>query len=577
MTAIANLTDDAAPLCVEVGDVRVSAIPSAKGNPTVQLHVAGVHVHMHCFALANATQRAKFAAFVPAHRDAVAAALLILAEQYASRPAASEKPDTAGVVVADVEPWRHPVDVAEVLDLVRARIETHVHLPPHGAAVVAGWLLLTHLLDVLSTAPILWVYSPMKGCGKSTLLDLLTLLAARALKAENATLSALFRIAERHRATLILDEIDQWMHGDRRSDVAGLLNAGFSVGGRFLRSVGDDHEPKAFNVFGFRAVAGIGATLHDTTRSRSYRVPMERAPAGALPVALQPTHAGAWADPLRQHLARAALQLSEGMAARLRDPDATAYPASFDGRARDLWLPLLALGAELGAPWEMRFRDACLAMTHAAASDVTDVGELLLADCRRYFADHVNVPVTPTGLVRWLVEQEGAPWSEYRHGRDPITTRGLSTLLDRFRIHAVDPEWHGVGCDAKKERRYHAADFAAAFGRYLFDENKNAPVPHGVPSVPSVPSVPESRDVGTLGTHGTPFQTVERNYLPMVRATMIDGTMHELPAASPDLADTAMRALLVSVEPIDQPPPDSMPMGGPEPIDDEYWLALDAA
>ena len=563
-----------APLCVEKDAVKVSVIRSPKGNPTVQLHVAGELRHLNAFALTNATQRAKFAAVVPEYREPIAAALLELAELHASQPVAPH--ETAGVVVAVVEPWPDPVDVSQVLELVRERIERHVHLPPHSGAVVTGWLLLTHLLDALSTAPILWVYSPMKGCGKSTLLDLLTLLAARPLKSENASLSALFRIAEKYRATLILDEVDQWMHGDRSRDVAGLLNAGFSVGGRFLRSVGDDHEPKAFDVFGFRAVAGIGATLHDTTRSRSYRVPMERAPAGALPVPLQPTHAGAWADPLRQHLARAAVQLHDGMSARLRDHDATEYPAGLDGRARDLWLPLLALGAELGEPWRTRFADACCAMTDAAAKDVTDIGELLLADCQRYFADHQHAPVTPTALVAWLIDQDGAPWLEYRHGRDPISTRGLADLLGRFKISASKPERHA----GRKERLYHAGDFSAAFGRYLPDEKQKVPVRSGVPSVPRVPATRDDGTDGTHGTHGTHGtlpQTVEENRSSTVRVTMKDGTTHEMLANSPDLTDDAMRPLIARIEPLGDTAPSIIPMAGPEPVDDGYWRALDTA
>jgi hypothetical protein len=326
-------------------------------------------------------------------------------------------------------------------------------------------------------------------------------------------------------------------------------------------------------VFGFRAVAGIGATLHDTTRSRSYRVPMERAPAGALPVPLQPTHAGAWADPLRQHLARAGVQLHDGMSARLRDHDATEYPAGLDGRARDLWLPLLALGAELGEPWRTRFADACVAMTDAAAKDVTDLGELLLADCQRYFADHQHEPVTPTALVMWLVAQDGAPWIEYREGRHPISTRGLAQLLGRFNISASKPEWHA----GRKERLYHAGDFSAAFGRYLRDEKQNGPVRSSVPSVPSVPASRDDGTDGTDGTHGTLPQTVEENKTATVRVTMTDGTTHELPANSADLTDDAMRPLIARIEPLGDTAPAIIAMAGPEPIDEGYWRSLDSA
>jgi hypothetical protein len=435
----------------------------------VRIRLDGVIVSMDTIDPANARARAKCLAGLPVeHHAAADRALITLADRIGET---SARQDTAqsSVTIAPVEPWPEPVCVESVLNALVERIARHVRLPPHGAAVVAVWIVLTYLLEVLPVAPILWVYSPTRGCGKSVLLDLVALLAARALKSENATVSALFRIAEKDRATLILDEIDQWLIGDRHGEVSGLLNASFTKGGRFLRTVGEDFEPKAFDVFSFRAVAGIGATLHDTTKSRAYRIAMTRAPAGALPPPLQTMYADPWAVPLRQQVARAAHQLRDGIAARLEDPHATEYPPHLDGRARDLWLPLLALGAEIGEPWSSQLTDACVAMSRAAAADVVDVGELLLLDCRRFFAERDGKPTEPADLLAWLLNQEASQWPEYRKGH-PLTSRGLATLLARFKINS-EPGW----VDGKKARWLHAEQFADAWRSYLPEIEKGGP------------------------------------------------------------------------------------------------------
>lgn len=484
------------------GTIALTWLPGRR-RPVATLTLDGVRLAAEALDLASPNARKRLADEVPASATAeVAAALLNLAD--ASPPPSPSKTgnaDTVGALIPPVEQWPVAVDPADVLASVVARIARHLHLPPHAAEVLAAWLLLTYLLDVLPVAPILWAHSPTRGCGKSVLLDLVALLAARALKSENATLAALFRLAEAHRATLVLDEIDQWLIGDRHGEVSGLLNASFTRGARFLRTVGDDNEPRAFDVFSFRAVAGIGHTLHDTTRSRAYRIPMERAPSGHLPVPLQTMHAESWASPMRQQLARAAAQLSDGLADRLSDPDAVAYPEHLDGRARDLWVPLLALGAELGNGWAEQMHEACIAMTTADSANEADIGVMLLSDTKRHFDEIGTGHTTPGALLAWLIAIEGSVWGEYKQGK-PLSPRGLSTLLKRFGIAPEAPTRREGG----KLRWLNLEQFEAAWARYLPADDP-APVceASGEVSQASLVSLVSHKNgtPGTAGTEGT--------------------------------------------------------------------------
>ncbi|MCO4098781.1 MAG: DUF3631 domain-containing protein [Gemmatimonas sp.] len=416
----------------------------------------------------------------------------------------ADTPVSVSGLVRPVQAWPEPVAADMVLEALLARIAMHLHLPKHADVVVVAWLVLTYCLDVLPVAPLLWVRSPTRGCGKSTLLDLVTLLAARSLKCENATLSALFRLAERDRATLVLDELDQWLIGDRAGEITGLLNAGFSRGGRFLRSVGDDHEPKAFDVFGFRAVAGIGRTLHDTTRSRAYTITLERAPAGVHPRPLQAMHADTWADPMRQQLARLGEQLRAPLADALHEDAAhLPFPSHLDGRARDLWGPALALGNAIGGPFSVLLSEACDALTRRSADEEADIGVLLLLDIRRYFADHQDASVQPTALLAWLHDQEGSPWADYRQSR-PLSARALHDLLKRFDIASTAPQWH----EGTKARWLHAAMFADAWARYCPeptepDDSNAFPSAHPSHVLPPSQVSPNAGTDGTETTHGT--------------------------------------------------------------------------
>ena len=67
--------------------------------------------------------------------------------------------------------------------------------------------------------------SPTKRCGKSTLLMLLRHLVNRPVLASNISSSALFRVIEQGRPTLLIDEGDRLLRGNHK--LKGILNAGY--------------------------------------------------------------------------------------------------------------------------------------------------------------------------------------------------------------------------------------------------------------------------------------------------------------------------------------------------------------
>src|SRR4029453_1054180 len=109
---------------------------------------------------------------------------------------------------------------------------------------------------------------------KTTLRDVVATLVPKPLATENLSTPVMFRVVEKYRPTLLADECDSWLNGNE--DLLGLLNAGHKCGGRALRCVGDDFEPRAFNVFAPVVLAGIGS-LPGTLNDRAIVVRLARA------------------------------------------------------------------------------------------------------------------------------------------------------------------------------------------------------------------------------------------------------------------------------------------------------------
>jgi putative DNA primase/helicase len=92
-------------------------------------------------------------------------------------------------------------------------------------------------------------------------------LVLRPLPSTNVTPAAIFRVIEAHRPTLLIDEADTFLY--HNDELRRVLN-GNRKGSTVLRTVGDDHEPRAFATYSACAVALIGAlpdTLHDRSVS----------------------------------------------------------------------------------------------------------------------------------------------------------------------------------------------------------------------------------------------------------------------------------------------------------------------
>ena len=365
------------------------------------------------------------------------------------------------------EPWPEPVDGASLLNGIAAAIRQHVVLTDHARDITALWTLHTYLIDRFLVSPRLGISSPTKGCGKTLLLDVLSRLVARPLPTTNVTPAAIFRVVEAHHPTLLIDEADTFLYDN--DELRGVLN-GNRKGSTVLRTVGDDHEPRAFAIYSACAIALIGR-LPDTLNDRSAHVELKRRLPSEQAEPFRPDRA----DHLDE-LARKAVRWTKDNAVRVGEADPE-MPDGIINRAADNLRPLLAIADAAGGEWAQRARKAAEASRSADDHDASRL-ELLLGDIRDVFKE---IEMSSADLVKGLVAIEGRPWAELGKSRKPLSQNRLARTLKPLGIAPKN-----VGPEDARVRGYILADFKEAFERYLVPEGASQP-----------PIRPERDEIGT--------------------------------------------------------------------------------
>lgn len=379
-------------------------------------------------------------------------------------PNASSGPRAMPAAFENPEPSAEPVRGAELLDEIANVLSRFVVMPVHGAEVAALWILHTFVYDIFEFTPRLLITSPSMRCGKSRLFRVLAALVSRPLACEGITGPALFRSLEKYRPTVLIDEGDTMLGGRETSEVLrGVINAGHQRGGRVIRCVGDEAEPKTFDVFAPIAIAMIGkppATIVDRSiqlemRRRTASEKVDRFEAGrSLREALAPLAQKCvrWSQDQRSHL----------LSSR------PVVPAGIDDRAADCWYGLLAIADAAGGRWPSLARAIAVAVM-SGRDNSEGLGVELLHDLKALFDSRDVDRLSTSNIVAALVGLEERPWLEFRRGQ-PITPRQLATLLAAFGIRSRNMRMP----DGTVPKGYLRRDFEDAWNRY-FPEHEGDP------------------------------------------------------------------------------------------------------
>jgi putative DNA primase/helicase len=281
----------------------------------------------------------------------------------------------------------------------------------------------------------------------------------------NTTPAALFRSVEIWSPTLLIDEADTFM--GKADELKGIVNAGHTPSSAFvLRVVGDDHQPRRFNTYCPKALAGINLPKHlpDSTMSRAVVFNLRR----KLPH--ETVERLRHADPklfeeIASKLARFAMDYTDQV--RRARP---ALPDALNDRDQDNFEPLLAIAECAGSDWVRKATEAALKLS-ASNADSTGIGNDLLADIQLVYVRKQIGKITTHNLISALCEDEERPWATFNHGK-PITPRQLSRLLAPYGIR---PKTVRFGNTTPKG--YDIYQFEDAFARYLSSPRESAETP----------------------------------------------------------------------------------------------------
>jgi len=363
-----------------------------------------------------------------------------------------ENSSTEGIDFDDVEPWPHPVEPAALLSDLVAVIKRFIICPDETAHASALWIAMTWFMDVVQVAPLAVITAPEKRCGKSQLLFLLGRLVHRPLAASNITPAALFRAVDAWKPTLLVDEADAFMKDNE--ELRGLLNCGHTRDSAYIvRVVGDDHTPKRFNVWGAKALAGIGH-MADTIMDRSIVLELRRKLPHEEVLRLRHAEPGLF-DDLSAKLARFAIDTRERL--RRCRPD---LPNALHDRAQDNWEPLLAIAEMAGGEWPQIARHAALKLSRST-EDGSTMGNELLADIREVFESKRLAKISTADLIQHLCDDDEKSWATYNRGR-AITPRQVAKKLKEYGIASKNLR---VNYDVVKG--FDHDQFKEAFARYL--------------------------------------------------------------------------------------------------------------
>jgi putative DNA primase/helicase len=369
-----------------------------------------------------------------------------------------------GIIFPEHERWPDPVDGTELVADIEAFFERFVHAPAESILAAALWTIWTHAFDLFDIAPLLVLTSPTKRCGKTTMLKLIGSVAARRLFSSNVTGAVLFRVIEKYRPTLLIDEADNFARFN--DELKGLLNAGHErMTAQATRTVGDDHDVKTFSTWAPKAFTAIGS-LPDTVEDRAIRIVMLRKPADVRKDRARSKALTAAANPLASRCVRWAAD----NAVLIRGMEEPALDALHD-RAADNWAPLVVI-AELCGVRDRAERAAAV----LTSGEEAGVGELLLEHVREAFGDLDRIGTAE--LLEALVNRDDGPWAKWWASDvdSPAGRKKAAADLAR-KLRRFDPALkagrHMSG--GERERGYDRAQFKDIWKRWLPTEASTSP------------------------------------------------------------------------------------------------------
>ena len=323
-------------------------------------------------------------------------------------------------------------------------------LPDFAIILLLLWVISTHAFSVAQVSPILALISPVMRCGKTTVLAVLEKLVFRAMTTANITAAALFHAVEMYRPTLLIDEGDTFLR--QSEDLGGIINSGHTPTSAYVIRI-ENGVPRKFSTWCPKAFASIGA-LPATMQDRAIAIRMRRKRSSEVVESLRDANPAEF-DALKSKIARWTKDNLQAISAcRPILPDLSS------DRAKDNWVPLLAIAECLGPECAQAARNAAISLEQGWDSPGS-IAEEFLVDTAEAFERSEMTRMRTVTLIDYLCAEDEKPWATYNRGR-PITPRQIAQIIRVF------------GIKSKRLRKgdevawgYELSQFEDAFARYV--------------------------------------------------------------------------------------------------------------
>lgn len=373
----------------------------------------------------------------------------------------SEETDALAKLFYPLEIHPEPVNPEDLLNDIKETIRCYVIADDETIIAATLWACFTWFIDVVNYAPIANITAPEKRCGKTKLLSVLKRLSCNSLITANISPAALFRLIQQCKPTLLIDEVDSFLNA--HEDMRGIINAGFTrESSLIVRCVGDEHELAGFNVWGAKALCGIGK-IADTLQDRSILLKLRRKTQGETISNVDKSDPQQWAM-LRSKLAR----LAQDHKLTLLTTPIESIPQLND-RANDCFEPLLQIASLAGENWLTQAKQAAIKLSGEQEDNNSSRTELL-NDIKTIFDTKQIDRLFSHEMIYALNEDNEANWCTWNRGKG-ITARNLAKILKEFSI-VSNTIRIGFSNPAKG---YIKDQFNDAFKRYLTPSSLDTP------------------------------------------------------------------------------------------------------
>jgi hypothetical protein len=353
------------------------------------------------------------------------------------------------------------------LDLIRHILDRHLSLTEHQLVAVTLWIAHTFLFSRFAVTPRLIFESPVRGCGKTTGLNLIKALGFKTVKTDHITAAVTFRLIDRDRPTLLIDEADN-QDLPTNAVLRAVINSGHHCDGRTMRCLkGEIVEFRTFAPLAFATISKLPLPiLH-----RSVVIHMERS-RSELERFDPKTNLKQAQDCIIVY--RETLSWAQQCELSLDPP----MPEGLRNRPADNWRVLLSIADACSRAWGTAAREAALAL---GKHQDEDLAVLLLSDIRDIFDRHPTADrLASAVIVADLIDLPYGLWSEWRGPHDNQMPRKLSQgelarMLSPFGIRPKTIWPPRRGTRDRSAKGYLRKQFEAAWASYC----------DGTPSQPS--------------------------------------------------------------------------------------------